>query len=137
MYICIVTNFDNTLGLKRVKKKQFRQIYAIARAIVLHLNAVPLSIYLSRLKCCAFEAYKWKAHYLIWFILICRELVYKEEKNYDIERNKLHYFLSETICCVCVCLCRFFFYFEREKKMCNVDKKKSVKMKQNELFLII
>lgn len=33
----------------------------------------------------------------------------ESEKNYDIERNKLRHFLSETICCVRLFVSRFFF----------------------------
>lgn len=39
----------------------------------------------------------------------------ESEKNYDIERNKLRHFLSETICCVRLFVSRFFSLLETTK----------------------
>lgn len=117
--------FDNTYGLRTGTIS--RQIYAIA--FLFSLVIIYFVYLLSSFKCyCFYPSFylwvwcivrlKWKAHYLIWFILICRELVWRRRKKklwHRTEQTLLLSLLQQFV--VCVCLCRCWFFLSRKKKM--------------------
>lgn len=77
----------------------------------------------SLLSRCAFETHKWKAHYSTWFILICRELVWRRKKLWHrteqtslLSLNWNNFVLWVCLCRVAICVYVFFLSFFSEEK---------------------
>lgn len=128
--------------------KQFRQIYAIAFLfssswwLRLAFDLAELLLFgpSPSIKWkCVWKTHKWKAHYLIWFILICRELVWRAKKIMTSNGTNFATFSLKQFV-VCVCLCRVFFLSSKQqnKKPCNVDAKKKNRFKwETSYFLVL